>query len=249
MQEKQNIGSLFNRIAHSYDTVNHVLSLNIDKYWRRKAVKMLRSSAFSVQCSAFNILDVAIGTADLAIEIIKQHNKYVAKHSLQGAGGLVTGLDLSTEMMRIGAEKAAKQGMSEQISFVEGSALDMPFDDAQFDAITCGFGVRNFSDLDKGLREMYRVLRPNGTVIILEFSYPTNPIIRWVYNFYFSRLMPFIGRIISRDKQAYTYFYHSVKNFVWGKEMVKHLEQVGFVNVINTTFTFGIAQLYIGKKQ
>ncbi len=237
MQEKQNIGSLFNRIAHSYDTVNHVLSLNIDKRWRRKVVKMLPSSTFNVQRSTFHILDVAIGTADLAIETLKR------KKATQ-----VTGLDLSTEMMRIGAEKAAKQGMAEQITFVEGSALEMPFEDKQFDAITCGFGVRNFSDLDKGLREMHRVLRPKGTVLILEFSYPTNPIIRWAYNFYFSRLMPLIGGVISKDKQAYTYFYHSVKNFVWGKEMVECLEQAGFTNVTNTILTFGIAQIYKGTK-
>ncbi len=243
MQEKQNIGSLFNRIAHSYDTVNHVLSLNIDKRWRRKAVNMLPYST--------SVLDVAIGTADLAIEIVKQHNRHAAQVSPQGEteGRLVTGLDLSTEMMRIGAEKAAKQGMSAQIAFIEGSALDMPFADAQFDAITCGFGVRNFSDLDKGLREMHRVLHSGGTVLILEFSYPTNPLIRWAYNFYFSHLMPLIGGLISKDKKAYTYFYHSVKNFVWGKEMVEHLEQAGFTQVTNTILTFGIAQIYKGVKK
>ncbi len=247
MQEKQNIGSLFNRIAHSYDTVNHVLSLNIDKRWRKKVVTMLPFKRSKV--GKFEVLDVAIGTADLAIEIVKQHNKHTAKHLLQGDGGLhVAGLDLSTEMMRIGAEKAAKQGMSKHISFVEGSALNMPFEDNQFDAVTCGFGVRNFSDLDAGLREMYRVLRKDGTVLILEFSYPTNPLIRWAYNFYFSRLMPLIGGIISKDKKAYTYFYHSVKNFVWGKEMVERLEQAGFTNVTNTTLTFGIAQIYKGTK-
>ncbi len=231
MQEKQNIGSLFNRIAHSYDTVNHVLSLNIDTCWRRKTVKMLSDTNKEV-------LDVAIGTADLAIETLKR-----------GKATHVTGLDLSTEMMRIGAEKAAKQGMSERITFVEGSALEVPFEDKQFDAITCGFGVRNFSDLDKGLREMHRVLRSGGTVLILEFSYPTNPLIRWAYNFYFSHLMPIIGGLISRDKQAYTYFYHSVKNFVWGKEMVEHLQAAGFTDVTNTILTFGIAQIYKGAKQ
>ncbi len=229
MQEKQNIGSLFNRIAHSYDTVNHVLSLNIDTCWRKKAVQMLPV------CE--HVLDVAIGTADLAIETIKR------KHATH-----VTGLDLSTEMMHIGEEKAAKHGMSKQITFVEGSALEMPFATQQFDAITCGFGVRNFSDLDKGLREMHRVLRPKGMVLILEFSYPTNPLIRWAYNFYFSHLMPLIGGMISKDKKAYTYFYQSVKHFVWGKEMVAHLEQAGFTDVTHTILTFGIAQIYVGIK-
>ncbi len=237
MQEKQNIGTLFNRIAHSYDTVNHVLSLNIDKCWRKKTVRMLADNNRRITNTSLHVLDVAIGTADLAIEILKRKK-----------ATRVTGLDLSTEMMRIGAEKAAKHGMSEQISFVKGSALEMPFEDAQFDAITCGFGVRNFSDLDKGLSEMHRVLRENGTVLILEFSYPTNPIIRWAYNFYFSRLMPLIGGLISKDKKAYTYFYHSVKNFVWGEEMVERLERAGFKDVTNTILTFGIAQIYKGTK-
>ncbi len=237
MQEKQNIGLLFDRIAHSYDTVNHVLSLNIDKCWRKKTVRMLADNKRRITNTSLHALDVAIGTADLAIEILKREK-----------ATRVTGLDLSTEMMRIGAEKAAKQGMSEQISFVEGSALEMPFEDAQFDAVTCGFGVRNFSDLDKGLSEMHRVLLPGGTVLILEFSYPTNPIIRWAYNFYFSRLMPLIGGLISKDKKAYTYFYHSVKNFVWGEEMVERLEKAGFKDVTNTILTFGIAQIYKGTK-
>ncbi len=230
MQEKQNIGSLFNRIAHSYDRVNHVLSLNIDKIWRKKAISKLGSPT--------TVLDVAIGTGDLAIEIIRKEK---ATH--------VIGLDLSSEMMRIGAEKAAKANIVNKIEFIEGSALDMPFDKNAFDAITCGFGIRNFSDLDAGLREMYRVLKPEGQLVILEFSYPTNPIIRWVYHVYFSRLMPLIGRIISNDKTAYTYFYHSVQNFVWGKELAHHLQNAGFENIHYDSLTFGIAHIYTAKKK
>ncbi len=225
MQEKQHIGALFNRIAHSYDKVNHVLSLNIDKSWRKKAIRNLSNCA--------HILDVAIGTGDLAIEILQ---KQKAQH--------VTGLDLSAEMMRLGAEKAARKGLGEQITFVEGSALDMPFADATFDAVTCGFGIRNFSDLDKGLREMRRVLKPNGKLVILEFSYPSNPIIRWGYNLYFSRIMPLIGRIISKDKTAYTYFYHSVNNFIWGNELAEHLANAGFQDIHFESLTFGIAHIY-----
>ncbi len=225
MQEKQHIGALFNRIAHSYDTVNHVLSLNIDKSWRKKAINKLTSCA--------HILDVAIGTGDLAIEILQ---KQKSQH--------VTGIDLSREMMRIGAEKAANKGFSEQITFVEGSALEMPFPDATFDAITCGFGIRNFSDLDKGLREMRRVLKPSGKLVILEFSYPSNPIIRWGYNLYFSRIMPLIGRIISKDKTAYTYFYHSVNNFIWGRELAEHLANAGFQDIHFESLTLGIAHIY-----
>ncbi len=229
MQEKQNIGSLFNRIAHSYDRVNHVLSLNIDKYWRKKAIAKLDSPN--------HVLDVAIGTGDLAIEMLRK-----------GKATHVTGIDLSSEMMRIGAQKAANAGLADNINFVKGSALDMPFESNTFDAITCSFGIRNFSDLEAGLKEMYRVLKPNGQLVVLEFSYPPNPIIRWIYNLYFSRIMPWIGRLISKDKTAYTYFYHSVQNFVWGEELAHHIRKVGFENITYKSLTCGIAHIYTANK-
>ena len=151
--EKQNIGALFNRIADTYDRLNHVLSLNIDKRWRRKAVKQLHPS--------IEALDVAVGTADLAIELIRQKK---AEH--------VIGIDLSTEMLRLGKEKIAKKKMSDRITLIEGSALELPYPSNNFDIVTCAYGVRNFSDLDQGLREMQRVLKANGQLIVLEFSYP-----------------------------------------------------------------------------
>ncbi len=225
MNEKNNIGSLFNRIAGSYDRLNHLLSLNIDKKWRKKAVKRL------VPCQ--NLLDVAIGTADLAIEVVQQGK---AQH--------VTGIDLSAEMMKIGTEKAAKRNMQGQIEFVEGSALALPYPDGHFNAVTCAYGVRNFSDLDQGLREMRRVLQPGGQLMILEFSYPKNKIIAWLYDIYFSKILPKIGQWMSKDKTAYGYLNRSVKNFIWGEEMAAHLREAGFCNVAYKTMSCGITTAY-----
>lgn len=223
--EKQNIGALFNRIADTYDRLNHVLSLNIDKRWRRKAVKQLHPS--------IEALDVAVGTADLAIELIRQKK---AEH--------VIGIDLSTEMLRLGKEKIAKKKMSDRITLIEGSALELPYSSNNFDIVTCAYGVRNFSDLDQGLREMQRVLKANGQLIVLEFSYPKNRIIAWIYDLYFSHILPTIGRWLSKDKTAYTYLNKSVKNFIWGEEMAKHLKGAGFEKVNYKTFSFGITTLY-----
>ncbi|MBR1877508.1 MAG: bifunctional demethylmenaquinone methyltransferase/2-methoxy-6-polyprenyl-1,4-benzoquinol methylase UbiE [Paludibacteraceae bacterium] len=236
MNEKQNIGSLFDRIAKTYDVLNHGLSLNIDRRWRRKAVASMQP--------ARRVLDVAIGTADLTIEMLRQ-----------GKAVQVTGIDLSTEMMAIGEEKIirekAKGRMDEsaEVEFVYGNAQEMPYEEGSFDAVTCAFGCRNFADLDAGLREMHRVLRPGGQVVILEFSYPGNPIIRKMYDIYFSYILPFIGRIVSHDKTAYTYLNRSVKGFVWGEAFVQHLHDIGFVHEHFTPLTLGIATVYMARKK
>ncbi len=229
MNEKNNIGALFDRIAYSYDKLNHLLSFNIDKRWRRIAVKQL------VPCQ--NLLDVAIGTADLAIEMVKQ-----------GKAQLVTGIDLSTEMMKIGAKKVEKAHLQEQISFTEGSALALPYPDGHFDAVTCAYGVRNFSDLNQGLREMRRVLKPGGQLMILEFSYPKNKIIVWFYDLYFSHILPKIGKWLSHDKTAYDYLNRSVKNFIWGEEMAERLRAAGFSGVHYRSLSMGITTVYEGTR-
>lgn len=228
--EKAHIGSLFDRIAGTYDRFNHITSLGIDIYWRRVAIRGMRPVS--------RMLDVAIGTADVALMALRQHKAQQ-----------VTGLDLSTEMMAIGKQKAERASLADKIEFVQGSALEMPFEDSTFEALTCAYGVRNFSDLDKGLSEMYRVLAPGGQLVILEFSYPAHPLIRWAYNLYFTHLMPLIGRIISKDAGAYTYFLHSVKSFIWGNEMVEHLRKAGFAKANYRTMTFGITTLYTATKQ
>lgn len=240
--EKQHIGQLFDRIAGTYDSLNHVLSLNIDRRWRRKAVHTLFTAlpienAVNCQLSTINCLDVAIGTADFTIEILRQHK---VTH--------VTGIDLSRKMMAIGEQKVAKLGYSSIVTFDYGSAQDMPYADASFDAVTCAYGVRNFADMDEGLREMFRVLRPGGELMILEFSYPTNPFIRWSYDLYFTHILPFVGNLFSRDKGAYTYLNRSVKNFPYGEAFAEHLRTAGFVDITVTPLTFGITTIYHAKK-
>ena len=227
MEEKQHIGQLFNRIAPTYDGLNHGLSLNIDRLWRRKTVQKM--------APAKQVLDVAIGTADLAIEML-----------VRGKAEQVTGLDLSTEMMAIGEEKCAAKHLP--VEFVLGDAQKMPFEDASFDGVTCAFGCRNFSNLDEGLREMYRVLKPGGQVTILEFSYPTRRYIRVLYDFYFTHVLPTIGRIVSRDKTAYTYLNKSVKAFCRGEAFVQHMHDAGFRDEQFTPLTFGITTVYTGIK-
>ncbi|MCQ2345779.1 MAG: bifunctional demethylmenaquinone methyltransferase/2-methoxy-6-polyprenyl-1,4-benzoquinol methylase UbiE [Paludibacteraceae bacterium] len=229
MENKKNIGALFDRIAQSYDKLNHILSLNIDRHWRKQAVGRLHP------CT--HLLDVAIGTGDLSIEIMRQKK-----------AESIIGIDLSMEMMSIASEKIAKKGLQNQISAQYGNAQSMDFSDEQFDTVTCAYGVRNFADTDAGLKEMYRVLRSGGQLMILEFSYPTNPIIKGLYNFYFTKMMPWVGRLLSRDRSAYTYLCHSVKNFMWGEEMAEHLRQAGFKNVDFHTQSFGISTIYTAYK-
>lgn len=227
--EKQHIGQLFDRIAGTYDGLNHVLSLNIDKRWRRRAIRML--------APAEQVLDVAIGTADLTIEILRQGK---AQH--------VTGIDLSHGMMAIGEQKVAKRGYAPQVQFDYGSAQQMPYADSSFDTVTCAYGVRNFANMDEGLSEMYRVLRTGGELMVLEFSYPTNPVIRWGYDLYFTHILPFIGNLFSRDKGAYSYLNRSVKNFPYGEAFCQHLRKAGFSQIKATPLTFGISTIYTAVK-
>lgn len=223
--ERQNIGALFDRIASSYDSLNHILSLNIDKRWRRRAIKELKPAA--------RLLDVAIGTADLTLEALQQ------KKAEQ-----VTGIDLSEEMMKIGEKKVAEKGFDGKVTFDTGSALEMPYPSGSFDTLTCAFGVRNFSDLEKGLSEFHRVLKKGGELCILEFSYPDNRLIAWGYDIYFSHILPLIGRMFSKDKTAYTYLNKSVKSFIWGKDMVEKINDAGFTHATFTPLTLGIATIY-----
>lgn len=227
--DKSNIGSLFDNIAKTYDRFNHVTSLGIDIYWRRVVIGGMKPVG--------KLLDVAIGTADLALMALR-HKKAES----------VTGIDLSQEMMAIGKAKARKAGLEDKVQFVHGSALEMPFQDAEFEAVTCAYGIRNFSELDKGLCEMHRVLKDGGQLVILEFSYPKNPVIRWAYDLYFSYIMPFIGGLMSKNKGAYSYFIHSVKTFIWGDEMLEHLRAAGFRDARFRTLTFGVTTLYTATK-
>ena len=228
MEEKQHIGQLFDRIAGTYDGLNHGLSLNIDKWWRRKTVRLIPPVS--------QVLDVAVGTADLAIEMLRT-----------GKAQQVTGIDLSEQMMAIGAQKCMKRNV--EVTFVKGDAQAMPFEDNTFDAVTCAYGCRNFRSLDEGLKEMFRVLKPGGQVTILEFSYPSNVLVRAMYDLYFTHILPWVGRIVSRDKTAYTYLNRSVKSFCWGEEFIQHLHDAGFTRGTFLPLTFGITTIYTALKE
>lgn len=221
---------MFDNIAHRYDLLNRILSLGIDITWRKKAVKYLSS------IEPKTILDVATGTGDFAFEALSLKPEKV------------TGYDISEGMMKYGREKAKQGGVSHIVEFVKGDSEQMPFADNSFDAITVGFGVRNFENLETGLKEMYRVLKPGGKVAILEISQPPNAIIRALYGLYFSRILPVIGRMFSKDVRAYTYLPESVKAFPEGLAFVKILGNIGFRNVQWKPLTFGACAFYMMEK-
>ncbi|MCK5823137.1 MAG: bifunctional demethylmenaquinone methyltransferase/2-methoxy-6-polyprenyl-1,4-benzoquinol methylase UbiE [Bacteroidales bacterium] len=221
---------MFNNIAKSYDFLNHFLSLNIDKYWRRKTIKLLKQSIKNNNDSV--ILDIATGTGDLAVEASKINPKKII------------GIDISTKMLQIGQEKIKQKKLTGLIELRQGDAEDLKFDDNYFDAITVAFGVRNFENLTKGLTEMYRALKPNGCALILEFSKPKLFLIKQIYNFYFLKILPFFGKTFSKDKFAYNYLPYSVANFPETDIFIKELNKVGFVNIKSISLTFGIATIY-----
>jgi demethylmenaquinone methyltransferase / 2-methoxy-6-polyprenyl-1,4-benzoquinol methylase len=228
--KKEQVGKMFDSIAHKYDFLNHFLSLGIDKTWRRKAIGKLKSKKID------QLLDVATGTGDVAILATKKLNCNT------------TGIDLSSEMLAIGQQKIEKLHLDQSIKLLQGDSENLPFDINTFDAVTVSFGVRNFENLDKGLCEMYRVLKDGGTVVILEFSKPQQFPFKQIYNFYFSYILPFIGRMVSKDVSAYTYLPESVEQFPCGPVFIDHLKQAGFNNCTHATLTFGIASIYTGEK-
>ncbi len=230
-KEAGRVARMFDNIAWRYDFLNHFFSLHIDKIWRRKAVNELRGQQLD------KVLDVATGTADLALVLYKRlHPRHV------------TGIDISEGMLEIGRQKIAKKGLEQQISLKQGDSEAIPFDDHTFDAVTVAFGVRNFEHLEKGLSEMLRVLKPTGKVVILEFSIPKNHIFRSIFHFYFFRILPFVGRMISKDAQAYNYLPDSVQSFPHGADFKDRMESCGFLDVKVRPLTFGIATIYTGIK-
>jgi len=228
--KKEQVEEMFDNIAQRYDFLNHLLSLGIDIIWRKKAVKYIGS------IQPKKILDVASGTGDFAFEALSLHPEKV------------TGFDLSEGMMKYGREKAIKLGVSNVVEFVKGDSEKMPFADNSFDAITVGFGVRNFENLEVGLKEIHRVLRTGGKVAILEASMPQNAIIRSVFSLYFGKIVPVIGKMFSKDARAYDYLPESVNAFPAGLEFVRILENIGFANVKWQPLTFGACAFYTMEK-
>ena len=233
--DNEHIALMFNDIAPTYDKLNHILSLNVDKSWRRKAVRRLKKSLTGVEIPL--ILDVACGTADSTIKIAKK---------IENAK--VFGIDISTKMLEIGKEKAEKKGLSDRISFSISKAESIDFKDDTFDAALVAFGVRNFSDREKGLKEILRVLKPNGTLIILELSEPQNVIVRWFYNLYFKNILPLIGKRVSGNANAYRYLQQTVEKFPMPNEFMAMLSDSGYKELKHKALSCGLCRIYYAKK-
>lgn len=221
---------MFNSIAHRYDFLNHFLSAGIDYSWRKKAIRILGDS------KPLQILDVASGTGDLAIEAVTLNPEKII------------GVDIADDMLEIGRKKILKKGLSSLITLQNGDSENLEFPDAHFDAVMVAFGVRNFENLEKGLSEMFRVIRPGGMVLVLEFSKPKKFPVKQFYSFYFRYILPALGRLISGDSGAYTYLPDSVGAFPDGELFLEILEKVGFKNGEKKPLTFGISTIYTAKK-
>ncbi len=230
LSKKEQVATMFDNIAGNYDFLNHFLSLGIDIFWRKRLVKKLQKQ------KPQNILDVATGTADLAIAMmkIKPFN--------------VVGIDISNGMLEVGRKKIKQQDLEKTIQLQQADSEDLPFEDATFDAVTVSFGARNFENLQKGLSEMARVLKPGGKIYILEFSQPTLFPFKQLYDFYFKFVLPLIGKLLSKDNAAYSYLPESVKAFPHGKELNSIIENCGYTNAKNHPLTMGIASIYTAQK-
>jgi len=228
--KKQQIAAMFNNISPKYDLLNHLLSFGIDISWRRKGVRLLRP------LRPATILDVATGTADFAIETLALKPEKVV------------GVDISEGMLKLGRQKIARKNLQETIELIQADSEELPFHDNKFDAVIVAFGVRNFENLEKGLSEMCRVMRPGGKVVIIEFSKPTKFPFRQAYNFYFKRILPGIGRIISKDRSAYHYLPESVMAFPDGERFIAILQKAGYKELQCIPLTFGISCIYTGSK-
>ena len=228
--KKEEVAEMFNNISKRYDFLNHFLSVGIDKIWRRKAVNMLK------EVQPKRILDLASGTGDFAIE------------SLRLKPEQIIGMDISEGMLEVGREKMKKKGYDNVISMQLGDSENLPFEDNYFDALTVGFGVRNYENLEKGLSEMLRVVRPGGKIIVLEFSKPKKFPVKQYYAFHSKYIIPFFGKRISKDSKAYEYLPESVAAFPEGKNFTDILEKLGYKQVKAQLVSGGIATIYSGVK-
>lgn len=230
--KKSQVASMFNNIAKRYDFLNRFLSLGIDQYWRKKTLDFIINND-----RVTKVLDIATGTADLAI-------KYCHKTSNTS----VVGADISSEMLAIAAEKIKSQKLESRIQLIQADSEHLVFDADSFDAVMVAFGVRNYGDLELGLREMKRVLKPGGTMLILEFSKPRVFPIKQIFQFYFRFILPVIGKIISKDQRAYTYLFESVQHFPDFERFEQKLKEIGMKNTSFHPLTFGICNIYLGIK-
>ncbi|XLS30071.1 bifunctional demethylmenaquinone methyltransferase/2-methoxy-6-polyprenyl-1,4-benzoquinol methylase UbiE [Flavobacteriaceae bacterium M23B6Z8] len=228
--KKEQVTQMFDKISGEYDGLNRVISFGIDVKWRKKVVSIVKDSKPS------SILDIATGTGDLIISLAESEAK------------TLTGLDISPGMLEIGREKIARKNLSDRIEMLIGDSENMPFEDNSYDAITVAFGVRNFEDLEKGLAEIYRVLKPGGTFVVLETSVPTKTPFKQGYGLYTGKIMPTIGKLFSKDRSAYQYLSESAANFPYGEAFNNILRKTGFINVEDIPQTFGVATIYVASK-
>ncbi len=229
--KKEEVAEMFNNISKRYDFLNHFLSLGIDKLWRKKAVKQLK------ELNPERMLDIATGTGDFAVALLKLDPKEII------------GVDISSGMLEVGNDKMRKRGYSDKIKLILGDSENLQFDDSYFDGVTVAFGVRNFENLEKGLGEMLRVIKPGGKAVILEFSKPKKFPIKQLFGFYSKRLIPFIGKMVSKDKRAYAYLPESVEAFPEGQAFMDIMSSVGYKNVHGIPVSGGIATIYVGIKE
>jgi demethylmenaquinone methyltransferase/2-methoxy-6-polyprenyl-1,4-benzoquinol methylase len=231
LPKKEQVAHMFNEIAHKYDFLNRFLSAGTDISWRKKALNLLKKN------QPQQILDVATGTADLAIMSAKLLSPQQ-----------IIGIDISSGMLDIGKKKISKLGLQDCIQLQLGDSEALQFNDHTFDAVTVSFGVRNFQQLEKGLSEILRVLKPKGQLMILEFSRPTLPVIKQCYQLYMNFITPGVGGLFSKNKKAYQYLNDSVRQFPEGKDLVAVMEIVGYKQTLYKRLTFGICTIYIGEK-
>jgi demethylmenaquinone methyltransferase / 2-methoxy-6-polyprenyl-1,4-benzoquinol methylase len=229
--KKQQVTRMFNKISGKYDLLNHLLSFNVDKFWRRVAVNQIKAAC------TLTILDVATGTADLAIASLKLNPEKVV------------GIDISELMIQSGMKKISKRNLLGKVKLMVADAENLPFANESFDVVMSGFGVRNFGNLRKGISEANRVLKNGGQIVILEFSKPANTIIGRLYKFYFTRILPGIGGKVSGERSAYSYLPDSVNSFPAGIEFLHFLKEEGFSDLGCKKLTFGIASVYSGFKK
>ena len=229
--KKKQLEKMFDRIAFRYDFLNHFLSAGIDTGWRKKAIRQLRS------LDPGSVLDVATGTADMAILASKLLN---AKQ--------IVGIDISEGMLEIGKKKIEKLGLQHRIELLKGDSETILFDDNTFEAVTVAFGVRNFQNLELGLSEIKRVLKPGGKLIVLECTKPKLPVIKNFYNLYLKVIAPWIGSVVSKNDNAYLYLNESVQKFPEGNDFVQILNKLGYKNASCKTLSLGISSIYSGEK-
>jgi len=228
--KKEQVANMFNTISPQYDFLNHLLSGGIDIIWRKKAIKLLQNKGIKT------MLDIATGTGDFAIEALKINPEKIV------------GVDISEGMLSFGQEKIKKMGLEKTIQLQKGDSEKLPFSDNSFDAVIVSFGVRNFENLQKGLTDMFRVTKPGGYCLILEFSNPRKFPMKQLYTFYSKYCLPFLGKMISKDPSAYTYLPESVKAFPDGPEFIQIFKSVGYSETNWIPMTGGICSIYIGQK-